>query len=146
MAVSRLWALNSSAEIPVKKTYGKFRQPARHMLFVFEALMQSMRRAERASRDFIYEGSRSFRKQNREHICPFANCTSGSSTECFISLFIRKASFYSYNDVRKSRFARPHLPIASKPQICKERFYSKVEILPEFFAIIYVANTLNTSL
>lgn len=145
MAVSRLWALNSSAEIPVKKTYGKFRQPARHMLFVFEALMQSMRRAERASRDFIYKGSRSFRKQNREHICPCANCTSGSSTELFYQPFYQE-SFYSYNDVQKSRFARPHLPIASKPQTCKERFYSKVEILPELFAIIYVANTSSTSL
>lgn len=62
------------------------------------------------------------------------------------AFLIRKASSYSYNDVHKSRFVRAYLQIASKPQICKERFYSKVDILPELFAIIYVANTLNTSI
>ena len=35
----RLWALNSSENIPMKKLYGKFKQPAIHTLLVFEALM-----------------------------------------------------------------------------------------------------------
>lgn len=51
------------------------------------------------------------------------------------AFLIRKASFYSYNDVQKSRFVRAHLQIASKPQICKERLYSKVDILPELFKV-----------
>lgn len=120
MAVSRLWALNSSEKILAKETYGKCEQPARHMLFVFEALMWSMRRAERASTDFIYKGGTSLWKQNRKHICPCGYCTSGSSTELDIGLFIRKASFYSYSDVHKSRFMRAHLQIASICQLCKD--------------------------
>lgn len=149
MAVSRLWALNSSEKIPVKETYGKCEQPARHMLFVFEALMWSMRRAERARRDFIYKGSTSFWKQNRKHICPCGNCTSGSSTELSISLFIRKASFYSYSDVQKWRFMRAHLQIASIPRLCKERPYSKADglrvvcnnLCSQYFKYLHYLNT-----
>lgn len=114
--------MNSSIKIPVKNMDGKFKQAARLMLSVFEALMQSMRKTGRT------EGSRrkgADHSANRKHICPCGHCTSGSSTEIFISLSIREVSFpVKENVAQKSRFA--HLQIASKPQTCKERFYRKI--------------------
>lgn len=117
-AGSGLRAPNSSEKIPVKKMYGNFKQTARHMLFVFEALMRSVRRAERAGTGLIYKGSRAFWKQNRKHICPCANRTSGSTTELLISLH-QGGLFLFQQWCSKLRFTRTHVQIASKPQSFK---------------------------